>query len=293
MTGQSVVPLRAGGQILGIAPQSIEEAFRLAGGISRSGLAPQGMSSPEQVLVAVMTGMELGLPPMFAVQKIAVINGRPALWGDAIPALLYARGFKLVEKMDGAGDKRVAVCQVTRPSGEMIERRFSVEDAKRAGLWQSEARVTRKSRDGSTYQKDNDSPWYRYPERMLQMRARGFAARDGAADVLGGLYLREELEVPARDEPRDITPQTPTALDIPDLTDAPATAEQTALDVPDIEAADETLADPEGFLAKLSEERRYCETEGDVAELRSANADLIARLPPAEKAEADRILEVE
>ena len=28
---------------------------------------------------------------------------------------------------------------------------------------------------------------------MLQMRARGFAARDGAADVLSGLYVAEEL----------------------------------------------------------------------------------------------------
>ena len=57
-----------------------------------------------------------------------------------------------------------------------MERRFSVQDARRAGLW---------GRPG---------PWSQYPQRMLQMRARAFALRDAFADVLGGLYLREELE---------------------------------------------------------------------------------------------------
>ena len=74
----NIVPLKAGGQILPIIPQSIEEIFRLAQGIAASNLAPQGMRTPEQIMVAIMTGLELGLPPMFAIQKIAVINGRPS-----------------------------------------------------------------------------------------------------------------------------------------------------------------------------------------------------------------------
>ena len=49
--------------------------------------------------------------------------------------------------------------------------------AKRAGLW------------------GKQGPWQQFPDRMMQMRARGFTLRDGFADVLGGLYLREELEV--------------------------------------------------------------------------------------------------
>ena len=85
----------------------------------------------------------------------------------------------------GEGDSRMAVCAVTRPDGTVCERRFSVADAKNAGLW------------------GKQGPWKQYPDRMLAMRARGFAARDGAADVLGGLYLSEELQdTPA--EPRDI-----------------------------------------------------------------------------------------
>lgn len=173
---QKVVPLRAGGRVTAIIPQSVEEVFRLATAIAKSGLAPNGMKTPEQVTIAIMHGAEIGLPPMQAVQRIAVVNGRPTIWGDAVPALLLSRGFRLEENIEGAADARAAVCVVTRPDGTKIERRFSIGDARKAGLW------------------DKAGPWKQYPERMLQMRARGYAARDGAADVLSGLYIAEEVQ---------------------------------------------------------------------------------------------------
>lgn len=175
MSTNAVVPLRAGGKVAGIVPESVEEVFRLAQAVSKSGLAPRGMDTAEKLTVAIMTGMEIGLPPMFAINKIAVVNGRPTLWGDALPALLWGRGFKLKEWLDGDGDSRRAFCEVTRPDGDKVMRDFGVVDARKAGLW------------------GKAGPWTQYPDRMLQMRARGFAARDGAADVLGGLYVAEEV----------------------------------------------------------------------------------------------------
>jgi hypothetical protein len=181
--------LEVGGRLMGIVPRNIDEIFRLASAIAKSGLAPKDMSTPEKLTVAIMTGLELGLPPMFAINKICVINGRPTLWGDSIPALLWGRGFKIDEAMSGDGENRCATCTVTRPNGENITRIFGVKDAKKAGLW------------------GKAGPWTQYPDRMLSMRARGFAARDGASDVLGGLYLREEIDdAPA--EAIDITPPT-------------------------------------------------------------------------------------
>lgn len=180
MTGDVIpmhpAPLRAGGRVTAIIPQSVEEVFRLATAIAKSGLAPSTMRTAEQITIAIMHGAEIGLPPMQAVQRIAVVNGRPTIWGDAVPALLLSRGFKLDERVAGEGDDRAAVCLVIRPDGSMIERRFSVADAKGAGLW------------------GKVGPWKSYPDRMLQMRARGFAARDGAADVLAGLYIAEEVQ---------------------------------------------------------------------------------------------------
>lgn len=166
----NVVPLKAGGSVAAIIPRTVEEVFRLATAISKSGLAPKGMSSVVQCTVAIMTGAELGLPPMQSVQRIAVINGRPCVWGDAIPALLLSRGFRMQE--DVADE--CATCTITRPDGQTVTRQFSKADAMKAGLW------------------GKSGPWQQYPSRMLQMRARGFASRDGAADVLAGLYIAEE-----------------------------------------------------------------------------------------------------
>jgi hypothetical protein len=167
----AVVPLKTGGAIQAIIPQNIEEVFRLAQAISKSGLAPSTLKDPEKLTVAIMQGLELGLPPMMAINKIAVINGKPALWGDALPALLWSRGFKIEETVaDG-----VATCTVIRPDGSKISRTFTEADAKKAGLL------------------GKPGPWQQFPSRMLAMRARGFACRDGAADVLSGLYVAEEL----------------------------------------------------------------------------------------------------
>ena len=174
-------PLVAGGGIAAIIPQSFEDAYRVASVIAASGLAPADMRTPEKVMVAIMTGLELGLPPMFAVQKIAVINGRPCIWGDAVPALLWSKGFQIDERIEGTGDARVALCVIRRPNGAEVERSFSVAEAREARLW------------------GKAGPWTQYPARMLQMRARGYAARDGAADLLAGLYLAEEMDEPMRD----------------------------------------------------------------------------------------------
>lgn len=275
----NVAQLRAGGQIAGIVPQSIEEVFRLAKCISVTGLAPQGMNTPEQITVAIMTGLEIGLPPMFAIQKIAVINGRPAIWGDAVPALLWSKGFKLREWIEGNDNDRVAHCEVTRPDGTKIERTYSVKQAIKAGLWQVQEKVKRKSKDGGYYEKDNDSPWFRFQERMLPMRARGYASRDGAADALSGLYLAEELQSPPM---RDVTPIQSATLEIPDF-DEPQEPQA-------IEEQDEPIADADGFLAKLADDIALCDTLDEVEEIKESNAGMIARLPKKQKAKAEKML---
>ena len=176
MTDATQVPaLITGRRATGIVPTSIEEVFRLAQAVAKSGLAPSTMRTAEALTVAIMHGLELGLPPMMAIQKIAVVNGRPTLWGDAVPALLWSRGFKLREWSSELAQP-CAFCEVTRPDGTKIERCFSEHDARKAGLW------------------GKAGPWTQYPGRMLQMRARGLAARDGAADALSGLYLQEEID---------------------------------------------------------------------------------------------------
>lgn len=186
--------LQSGGRVSAIVPQSMEEAYRLGTAVCRAGMAPKGMETPEKCMIAIMQGMEVGLTPMQSLQRIAVVNGRPTIWGDGAMALVRASGLceYVKETIKGEGDARAAGCAVKRRNEpEEVTRTFSVADAKKAGLW------------------GKQGPWQQYPERMLQMRARAFALRDVFADVLGGLYVREELDDAKVEAASSTTPPSP------------------------------------------------------------------------------------
>ncbi len=99
-------------------------------------------------------------------------------WGDAAIALCMEHLDDIpIETITGAGDAKVASCTVKRTGyPTAVTRTFSVDDAKKAGLW------------------TKPGPWQTYPDRMLKMRARGFALRDTCSDCLMGLVLAEEAQ---------------------------------------------------------------------------------------------------
>jgi len=199
--------IMAGGPVSALVPQSLDEAFRVSQAIAASNMAPKGMDRPEQIMVAIMAGAELGLAPFQALQSFAVVNGRPTLWGDGLMAVARAQGIQANETLEGEGEAMVATCSVTRPdTGEVITRSFSVPDAKRASLW------------------GKAGPWQSYPRRMLQMRARAWALRDGCADMLRGFQVREEVEdyAPVRDVTQREAPNLAARLAAPKESDAPA-----------------------------------------------------------------------
>ncbi|MEM8626044.1 MAG: hypothetical protein AAGG47_21360 [Pseudomonadota bacterium] len=175
-------------------PRDIEQAWRLSEALASQGgeMIPQAYrNKPGAVFLAVTRGAELGLAPLTAMAWVAPINGRGTLWGDALPALVQRAGHRLKEWREGEGEHMVAYCTVIRSDGTENTASFSVDQAKQAGLW------------------NKQGPWKQYPWRMLQMRARGFAVRDGAADVLLGLSVAEEVrDYQGPDNARDVTPKT-------------------------------------------------------------------------------------
>lgn len=182
------VQITTGAAVAALVPQTLEEAYRLSQALAASGMAPRGIDKPEQILVAIMAGAELGLAPFQSLQSFAVINGKPNIWGDGMLAVVRARGVKVKEWFDNDDEPTKAFCHVTRPdTGEEIERTFSLGDARKANLI------------GKT------GPWQTNQKRMLQMRARAFAIRDGCADMLRGIQIREEVE--DYSHVRDVTPK--------------------------------------------------------------------------------------
>jgi len=182
---------------LGIVPATLDEAWRLAGMIAKTALVPKHFQNkPEDVLVAIQMGAEVGLAPMQALQSIAVINGRPSIWGDGFLALLMAsplyqdhdeyyevggtrRDGLTVE--DLKAETTTAVCTFWRRNkGTPVTRRFTVAEARLAGLM------------GGTMAGNKEGPWRTYPARMLAMRARSWAGRDAFPDLLRGVRTAEE-----------------------------------------------------------------------------------------------------
>lgn len=213
-----VPTLTGGGNVLAIVPQTFEETLRIARAVCASGLAPsaligklEGDDAAAAVAVAIMSGAELGLKPMVSLRSFTVINGRPALYGDGLINVVRMSG-KVAYLRTGCEErsgKMVGFCEAKRlDTSEEKRVEFSQADAERAGLWQTKATVVKWNKwDKKNEEKPNDSPWYRFPQRMLAWRAAGYCLRELFGDVLGG--IRDEFEVREiadAEEMRDITP---------------------------------------------------------------------------------------
>ncbi len=183
-------PMTPGGALAAFVPQDSTQLLKLADVLSRSGdMVPKSFQgNAPAITAAIMRGMEIGLNPMQALSSIAVINGRATVWGDALPALVQRAGHHIDVDYEGAGDTLCAVATLTRADGKKVVRRFSMADAKRAGL------------------AGKPGPWQQYPQRMIAHRARAWAIRDGAADALMGLQVSEEVSDYGPDQARDVSP---------------------------------------------------------------------------------------
>ena len=190
--------MTAGGRVAPIIPRNVHELATIAGAVIKANLVPRSYEDPNpdrqksKIMIGIMKGAEVGLPPITALSTIAVINGRPCLWGDGAVALIQQSG--KLEKMqinevgtmpkegDGSADFKddygIEVKMWRIGQSEPYVGRFTVGDAKRAHLWMNTSK----------------KPWVEYPRRQMKWRAFGWAARDGFADCLMGLGIREEVE---------------------------------------------------------------------------------------------------
>lgn len=157
--------------------ETVDDQFRLAKMYLTSKVLPARFNSAEMIVTALHFAREhFPGTPLTALRQTAVINGTPCFFGDLPLALVQRSGLMEIMNETFEGDVKLeslkATCLVKRKGMVEIKREFSISDAKRAGLWAS-----------TTYQK--------YPSRMLQMRARSWALKDGFADILAGLGILE------------------------------------------------------------------------------------------------------
>ena len=162
------------------APALFPHYQKVAETLAKSGVVPTAYrNKPEDAFVAMAMGYQLGFPVEQALQDIAVINGRPCLWGDGLlSVVLNHKECQDVKEEPIYSGQTVTgyICTVHRKGHEPHSKTFTMQDAERAGLLKK------------------GGVWSAYPERMLQMRARALALRDKFADALRGLRVAEEVQ---------------------------------------------------------------------------------------------------
>lgn len=173
----------------GIQVQTYDECMKFADAVANSELVPksykaQGKSVDKikaDLFVAIAMGQELGLTPMAAIQGIAVVNGMPTIWGDAMLAIVRAsnkiKAFREWDEGSFEGKDYVAYCESHRIGDDRsVVTKFTYDDANIAGLIKKAG------------------TWTTHPKRMFKYKARSFNLRDQFPDVLKGLHSREEME---------------------------------------------------------------------------------------------------
>jgi hypothetical protein len=159
-----------------LAPHYMQLASKLAS----SDLIPKSFrGKPQDLFICWAMGYQVGLTPEQSQQCIAVINGKPAMWGDDMLALCMAhKDFDdIIETPIVKNDSIIGyTCIVKRKGKADKESIFTMDMAKKAGLLAK------------------GGVWNQYPERMLKLRARGFCLRDAFPDALKGIKPREEVE---------------------------------------------------------------------------------------------------
>lgn len=166
-------------------PKDLPELLRFCEKLSESIICPKALKRDGMaVMVAIQAGERHGFDVLGSIQNIAIINGKPSFYGDAMLGICRAASsvWGGVEETHGgsmADGDAWAQCKVWRKGEEEhpVIQRFDQDMALRAKL------IGKFGKSG---------PWQDYPERMLMFRARGWALRDCFPDLLSGIISAEE-----------------------------------------------------------------------------------------------------
>ena len=223
---------------------TLEEAMAIGRTVVESRLFPIEIKTAEQAAIIIMTGAELGIPPMAALRSVQIVRGKMSEAADSQLARFKAQGGRavVVEHTDD-----VCVLRMTHPNGDEYTSSFSIADARRAQL--------------------NSPIWKTHPRAMLRSRAITAGLKSLGWSGAAGVY--------DPDETREIVAPQPTVDGTPtsDGTRTPATSEplrpvlrvpaapQVELDQPKAverepgdDSDDDERIDPQDGMLKLTDE---------------------------------------
>lgn len=143
------------------------------------GVLPASINTVQKMVVALQAGREIGLAPMEAMNSLYFVNGKIAMYGEAVPNQIMRAGHSIEW---GECNKETATVTITRgDNGNSMTQTFTMKEAEERGYL--------------------SNPVYKkYPENMLKWRALGMVAKFIAPDALRGIGIKEVMEAEVVDE---------------------------------------------------------------------------------------------
>jgi hypothetical protein len=156
------------------APADWQTMLGMADQLVKSGLLPSSIRTPQAAVAIILKGRELGVPAMYALSNIVVIQGKPAANAELMLALVYRDHGDDAIRFTETTAERCTIAYRRRTWKQSETFSFTMQDAKTAGLLTNQT-------------------WQKYPQAMLRARCISAVARMAFADSIGGMYTPEEL----------------------------------------------------------------------------------------------------
>lgn len=161
--------------------EAFNQLLRVSQMLSQSSLVPQNyQGKPQDCFIAAEMATRMGISPLFVMQQLAVVKGKPSWSGQACIAMINNCGkFRDVKHVytgkKGTDDRGCYVTAIRIADGETVNgTEVTMAMAKSEG-WIA------------------NSKWKNMPEQMLGYRAAAFFARMYCPEALMGLQTAEEV----------------------------------------------------------------------------------------------------
>jgi len=168
---------KAGKPPLGFEPTDLEEAWRMAKMFSDAAIIPDALKKkPNDVLIVMLLGRELGLSPLAAIRGVNVIQGKPYVSAQLKIALVQARRDVCKYFRCTHSDNESATFETERVGTEGPQKAtFTFKDAEKAGL-------------------TGKSTWSAYRANMLRWRAASALIDYVYSDIVLAVGTTDEWE---------------------------------------------------------------------------------------------------
>lgn len=138
---------RGGAMVRNEDALSFGQMMEMGDHLVRTGFLPQHIKNGAQAAAIMLTGRELGMPPMRAIRSLQMVKGKVV--EDAASQLARFKSDGGRAQFKELSDER-AVLWLRHPNGDEHTETFTAEDAKRAGLsgdnWQKHRKAMLRSR---------------------------------------------------------------------------------------------------------------------------------------------------